>query len=61
MVFLGTWSSGLFIILTNAWIQHPVGYTQTPGGGLDLPSYSAVLLNSWAGPQYLHTVFGAVI
>jgi cytochrome d ubiquinol oxidase subunit I len=61
MVWLGTWSSGLFIILTNAWIQHPVGYTQTPDGALDLSSYSAVLFNSWAGPQYLHTVLGAVI
>ena len=27
MVFAGSWLSGLFIIATNAWMQHPVGYT----------------------------------
>ena len=25
MVFLGSWISGYFIIVTNAWMQHPVG------------------------------------
>ena len=27
LVFLGSWISGFFIIVTNAWMQHPVGYT----------------------------------
>src|SRR5881275_1377088 len=27
MVWLGTWASGGFIIASNAWMQHPVGYT----------------------------------
>ncbi|HLQ10849.1 MAG TPA: cytochrome ubiquinol oxidase subunit I, partial [Ktedonobacteraceae bacterium] len=27
MVWLGTWASGAFIIASNAWMQHPVGYT----------------------------------
>src|ERR1700746_1513086 len=26
LVFLGSWLSGFFIIATNAWMQHPVGY-----------------------------------
>ncbi len=26
-VFLGSWLSGFFIIATDAWMQHPVGYT----------------------------------
>ena len=26
MVFLGSWISGFFIIVTNAWMQHPVAY-----------------------------------
>ena len=26
MVFLGSWLSGYFIIVTDAWMQHPVGY-----------------------------------
>src|SRR5258707_6871630 len=32
MVWLGTWSSGFFIIASNAWMQHPVGYTALPDG-----------------------------
>ena len=26
LVFLGSWLSGFFIIATDAWMQHPVGY-----------------------------------
>ena len=26
MIFAGSWLSGWFIIATNAWMQHPVGY-----------------------------------
>src|ERR671930_1060728 len=50
MVWLGTWASGLFIILSNAWMQHPVGFTRTPGGGLDISNYRDILFNPWAGP-----------
>src|SRR5467141_2287327 len=32
MVFLGSWLSGYLIIATNAWMQHPVGYTPGPKG-----------------------------
>ncbi|HEV8193306.1 MAG TPA: cytochrome ubiquinol oxidase subunit I [Ktedonobacterales bacterium] len=61
MVWLGTWASGAFIIASNAWMQHPVGYTVTPDGNLHLSNYWAVLFNSWIVPQYLHTMSGAVI
>ena len=61
MVWLGTWASGGFIIASNAWMQHPVGYTATPDGRLHLANYWAVLFNSWIIPQYLHTMSGAVI
>src|SRR5450631_3055436 len=27
-VFLGSWLSGFFIVATDAWMQHPVGYVQ---------------------------------
>ena len=27
-VFLGSWLSGFFIIATDAWMQHPVGYAR---------------------------------
>jgi cytochrome d ubiquinol oxidase subunit I len=60
LVWLGTWLSGAFIIATNSWMQHPVGYTVSNGRYL-LHDYWAVLFNSWILPQYLHTISGAVI
>ncbi len=61
MVWLGTWASGGFIIASNAWMQHPVGYTMTPDGRFHLSNYWAVLLNPWIVPQFLHTISGSVI
>ncbi|GAC1518376.1 MAG: cytochrome ubiquinol oxidase subunit I [Ktedonobacteraceae bacterium] len=61
MVLVGTWASGLFIIASNAWMQHPVGYTVAANGRLQISNYWAVLFNPWTGPQYLHTMSGAVI
>jgi cytochrome d ubiquinol oxidase subunit I len=61
MVLVGTWASGAFIIASNAWMQNPVGYTITSDGRLNLSNYWAVLFNSWIGPQYMHTMSGAVI
>ena len=61
MVFLGSWLSGYFIIATDAWMQHPVGYTLGPNGEILLSSFWALLFNPWVGWQYLHNMFGAVI
>ena len=61
MVWLGTWASGGFIIASNAWMQHPVGYTIAANGRLHLSNYWAVLFNAWIVPQYLHTMSGAVL
>ncbi|MFQ5796797.1 MAG: cytochrome ubiquinol oxidase subunit I [Candidatus Bipolaricaulia bacterium] len=61
LVFLGTWLSGFFIVCTNAWMQHPVGFEVTPDGVIKLTSLSALFTNPWAIPQYLHTMVGAVI
>src|SRR2546423_2589174 len=61
MVWLGSWISGFFIIATDAWMQHPVGYKQLPNGDFQLESLSAVLLNSWTLWQYLHNMIGAVV
>lgn len=60
MVWLGTWASGGFIIASNAWMQHPVGYT-VANGHLNISNYWAVLFNPWVVPQYMHTMSGAVI
>ncbi|MBO0777401.1 MAG: cytochrome ubiquinol oxidase subunit I [Ktedonobacteraceae bacterium] len=61
MLWLGTWASGGFIIASNAWMQHPVGYAATPDGRLHITNYWAVLLNPWIIAQYMHTMSGAVL
>src|SRR5438034_11606813 len=60
MVWVGTWASGAFIIASNAWMQHPVGYT-VANGRLNISDWVAVMTNSWILPQYLHTMSGAVL
>ncbi len=61
LVFLGSWISGYFIIVTNAWMQHPVGYAAGPNGTLTLSSFADLLLNPWALWQYMHNMTGAVV
>ena len=61
MVFLGAWLSGYFIIATDAWMQHPVGYRIGSSGQIELESLWALLLNPWAGWQYAHNMNGSVI
>jgi cytochrome d ubiquinol oxidase subunit I len=61
LVFLGSWLSGYFIIVTNAWMQHPVGYILGSDGEVQIASLAAVLLNPWALWQYLHTMLGSVV
>ncbi len=60
-VFLGSWLSGFFIIATDAWMQHPVGYEKGVDGSLQLSSFWALVLNPWAWWQYAHNMSGAVI
>jgi len=60
-VFLGSWLSGYFIIATDAWMQHPVGYAKAADGSLQLSSFWALLMNPWTLWQYAHNMSGAVI
>jgi len=61
MVFVGSWLSGFFIIVTDAWMQHPVAYTRLADGSYQVSSFSGLLLNPWALLQYAHNMSGAVI
>jgi len=61
MVFAGSWISGFFIIVTDAWMQHPVGYDLAADGTAHLNSFWSLLFNEWALWQYLHNMGGAVI
>jgi cytochrome d ubiquinol oxidase subunit I len=60
-MFLGSWLSGYFIIVTNAFMQHPVGYAVSRSGALQLADFWRYLLNPWALWQYAHTMSAAVI
>jgi len=42
LVFLGSWLSGFFIVATNAWMQHPVGY-RIEDGKIVLESLGALM------------------
>lgn len=60
-VFAGSWLSGFFIIATDAWMQHPVGYRRGPNGEIVLDSFAALIFNPWTFWQYLHNMIGAVV
>jgi cytochrome d ubiquinol oxidase subunit I len=59
MLFIGTWLSGFFIVMANAWMQHPVAYTRMPDGSFQVTTFSGVLTNPWGLLQYAHTMSGA--
>src|SRR4051794_7221672 len=58
---LGSWLSGYFIIVANAFMQHPVGYRLGEDGILPLESFGASLLNPWALWQYPHTMAASLV
>jgi len=61
MVWMGSWISGFFIIVTNAWMQHPVAYRLLPDGRFELTSFTGLLLNPWAWLEYTHNMCAAVV
>jgi len=60
-LFAGSWLSGYFIIVTDAWMQHPVGYRTAPNGMIELTSIRDLLLNPWAIWQYVHNMIASVV
>src|SRR3981081_1602266 len=60
-LFLGSWLSGYFIIATNAFMQHPVGYRSGADGVLRLADFWGFVLNPWALWQYAHNMTASVI
>jgi len=61
MVWVGSWISGFFIIVTDAWMQHPVSYERMPDGHFEVLSFWQLLLNPWGLLQYAHNMTGAVV
>jgi cytochrome d ubiquinol oxidase subunit I len=60
-LFLGSWLSGYFIIVANAFMQHPVGYSLGKDGVLHLADFWMFLFNPWAFWQYAHTMLASVV
>ena len=61
LVFCGSWLSGYFIIVTDAWMQHPVAYERAADGSFQVVSFWGLLMNPWALLQYAHNMSGAAI
>jgi cytochrome bd ubiquinol oxidase subunit I len=60
-VALGSWLSGYFILVTNAFMQHPVGHALGADGRLHLASLSAYLANPWALIMFAHNQAAALV
>jgi len=52
--------SAVWILIANAWMQHPVGYV-IRNGRAELESFSAVVFHDFAILEFIHTVTGAYI
>lgn len=61
LVFLGAWLSGYFILATNAFMQHPAGYSLGPRGEILLGNIWGLLLNPWLLWEFLHNMTAAVV
>ncbi len=61
LVCVGSWLSGYFIVATNAWMQHPVGYAVGPDGTIRLVSIWAMLFSPFLAWQFAHVLTGALL
>jgi cytochrome d ubiquinol oxidase subunit I len=60
-VALGSWLSGYFILVTNAFMQAPSGYAFAADGSLRLASLGDFLLNRWALVEFCHNQSAAIV
>jgi cytochrome bd ubiquinol oxidase subunit I len=60
-VAIGSWASGFFILVTNAFMQHSVGYAVAKDGTLRIGSFLAYLLNPWAFVEFAHNQMAALV
>jgi cytochrome d ubiquinol oxidase subunit I len=60
-LFAGSWLSGYFIIVTNSFMQHPVGHTIAADGTFQIADLGAYVFNSWAAVQYLHNQMASLV
>jgi cytochrome d ubiquinol oxidase subunit I len=60
-VCIGAWLSGYFVVATDAWMQHPVGYAIAADGRIELTSIAAVLFSPFALWQFAHVLAAALL
>jgi cytochrome d ubiquinol oxidase subunit I len=60
LVALASNLSAVWILIANAWMQHPVGFT-IRNGRAELTDFLAVITQSAAAHQFIHTVSAAYI
>jgi len=60
-VALGSWLSAYFILVTNAFMQHPVGFQIEANGSLGIASLRTYLLNPWGWVQFFHNQMAALV
>ena len=60
-LLLGSWLSGVFIVVTNAFMQHPVGFTRDANGVFALSDFWTYVLNPWALAQYAHNQMASLV
>jgi len=59
-LFAGAWISGYFIIVTNAFMQYPIGHS-LEDGKLQIADFGAFVLSPWAMWEYLHNMSASVV
>ena len=60
-VAVGTWISAFWILLANAWMQHPVGYAVNEvSGRAELTSFAALMANPTLWIHFPHTILAAL-
>ena len=60
-VAVGSWLSASFIIVTNAFMQHPVGHVALADGTLGVGDIWTYLLNPWGLMQFAHNQCAALV
>ncbi len=61
LVVVGSWLSSWFILATNAFMQHPQGFSVDEEGIFRLESLRQLLFNPWLEGQLPHTLLGGLL
>jgi cytochrome bd ubiquinol oxidase subunit I len=61
LLAVGAWVSGFFITTTDAWMQHPVGYSIGGDNRAHLTNFWALITNIFGWWQFVHAINGALV